>query len=102
MSDRPYAYICSPYRGDVEANTQKARQYCRDAYDAGYTPWAPHLYFPQFLSDADPQERAEGIAMALELLLLCDVLIVCGDETTEGMAQEIALAKELGIRIIRT
>lgn len=100
LDEKPYAYICSPYRGNVEANTENARSYCRQAYDDGYVPLAPHLYFPQFLNDSNPEERAAGLVMALELLLLCDVLIVFDDEITDGMAQEIELAKDLGIPIL--
>ncbi len=32
---RPLVYVCSPYAGDVEANVQKAREYCRYAKDQG-------------------------------------------------------------------
>lgn len=65
-------FICSPYRGDVKGNTEKAREYCRTAYDKGCIPVAPHLLFPQFLNESNEQERASGIAMGLELLLDCD------------------------------
>ena len=30
---RPIVYICSPYSGDVERNTEKARRYSRFAVD---------------------------------------------------------------------
>ena len=51
---RPIVYICSPYAGDVQANTEAARRYSRFAVETGYIPIAPHLLFPQFLNDADP------------------------------------------------
>ena len=47
----PLVYICSPYSGDTEENTEKARRYSRFAADAGTIPIAPHLLFPQFLSE---------------------------------------------------
>jgi len=97
MSDRPFAYICSPYRGDEEANAERARSYCREVIEAGYIPLAPHLYFPQFLSDNIPKEREAGMEMAAALLPQCRVLVVCGDNITEGMGREIRLAQELGI-----
>ena len=28
---RPVVYICSKFRGDIEANTEMARRYCRYA-----------------------------------------------------------------------
>ena len=58
---RPIVYICSPYAGDVSANVENARRYSRFAVDAGYIPIAPHLLFPQFLSDDDPKERQLGL-----------------------------------------
>ena len=40
---RPLVYICSPYSGDVDRNTEKARRYCRFAVDQGAIPLAAHL-----------------------------------------------------------
>ena len=55
---RPLVYICSPYSGDTEGNTEKARRYSRFAADAGTIPIAPHLLFPQFLSEETERELA--------------------------------------------
>lgn len=99
MTDRPFAYVCSPYRGDIEANTEWAREYCRQVYEAGYIPLAPHLLFPQFLKEEIPEEREAGLEMAAALIPMCRVLVVCGDEVSEGMAGEIALAERLNIPV---
>ena len=48
-------------RGDIERNTESARQYCRIVLDTGKIPIAPHLYFTQFLDDNDPSERRIGM-----------------------------------------
>ena len=98
-ADRPFAYVCSPFRGDTEANTERAREYCRQVFDAGYTPLAPHLIFPQFLNDGVPDEREAGIGMGTSLLPLCRVLLVCGNNITEGMKAEIQQAQRLGIEV---
>lgn len=82
-------YIASPYAGDVEKNVERAREYCSIAVKQGVLPVAPHLLFPQFLDDNSPQERVKGLEMAMELLLKCDELWVCGDRTTAGMTAEI-------------
>ena len=39
-------YICSPLRGDIEKNIQKAQGYCREAVDLwpDVIPIAPHVY----------------------------------------------------------
>jgi hypothetical protein len=97
MSDRPFAYVCSPFRGDAESNTEQARKYCRQVFDAGYAPIAPHIFFPQFLNDDVPKEREAGMSMGAALLPLCRVLVVCGDQITAGMKQELRHAKKFGI-----
>lgn len=97
MSDRPFVYVCSPYKGDVEKNVERARAYCRQVFEAGYHPVAVHLFFPQFLRDAVPEERAAGMAMGLALLPMCRALVICGDTISEGMKQEIIAAQSIGI-----
>ncbi len=54
---RPLVYICSPLSGAVKRNRENARRYCRFAVERGAIPLAPHLYFPQFMEDADPAQR---------------------------------------------
>ena len=58
---RPIVYICSPFAGDTEKNVEAAKRYSRYAVDAGYIPIAPHLLFPQFLNDDDPEECRLGL-----------------------------------------
>lgn len=95
--DMEKVFICSAFRGDVEENIRKAREYCRwAAMECGAIPIAPHLLFPQFLDDNDPVQREMGIEMGLELLAGCRRLFYFGD-VTEGIAKEIARARELGI-----
>lgn len=91
------AYICSPYRDNPEENRQKALQYCRKAFDEGYLPIAPHVYFPQFLDENT--EREQGLEMALQLLLECQEIWVFGPKVTEEMEIEINFAKRYGISI---
>lgn len=97
MADKRFAYVCSPFRGDAEANSERARGYSRQVYETGYTPLTPHLLFPQFLNDGIAEERAAGIEMSNALLARCSLLVVCGDKISEGMAAEIKLAEELNI-----
>lgn len=99
-----FVYICSPLRGDYEKNADNARTFCRViAKDCtfGVIPIAPHLYFPQFLNDGDPDERELGIKAGLALLETCEELWVFGiDDPSEGMRAEMERAKELGIPIL--
>lgn len=94
-----FIYIASPFRGAVEINTEKARSYCCQLVEEGKIPIAPHLYFPQFLKDDDPQERECSMAMNRKLLSFCEELRVFGEETTSGMEEEIRVARELGIPV---
>ena len=95
--NRPFAYVCSPFSGAPRSNIRKAKAYCRKLYEMGYTPIAPHLMFPQFVNDAIPSERKDGLDMATELLKRCRVVVICGDEISNGMMNEIATAKRMGI-----
>ena len=92
-------YICSPLRGDYDANIAAARTYCREAVEAGHLPVAPHIYLTQFLDDNKPEEHSLGLALGRQLLEDCDELWVYG-EPSEGMKAEIELAKKLGIKIV--
>ena len=89
---RPIVYICSPYSGAVEANTRKARSYCRFAVEQGYIPIAPHLLFPQFLDDNDEAERKLGLFFGTAIMSRCSEIWVFGDKPTQGMRSEIKRA----------
>ena len=85
--------LFTPYRDSPRVNVMRARQYCKFAVGRGRIPLAPHLYFPQFLSEVDEREKA--MDMNFELLRLCGEVWVFGDRITEGMAAEIAHAERL-------
>ena len=66
----PLVYVCSPYRGNIEENTRKAREYS--------------LF-----------ERNIAIHKINYVLLgLCKEVWVFGDVITEGMKREISVAKK--------
>lgn len=95
-------YICSPCRGDIEKNIEKAQRYCHEAVELwdDVIPIAPHVYFTQFLDDTKQEERAAGMDMGLSLLAMCDELWVYGIENpSEGMRSEIEYAKQHQIPI---
>lgn len=92
----PLVYIASPFAGDTERNTERARGYCRFAVSQKAIPLAPHLLYPQFMDDEDKQQREQGIRFALILLDKCDELWVFGNTISEGMSREIAKAKKKG------
>lgn len=96
---KPLVYIASPLSGDVEQNLEFARKACRYAIEQEATPFAPHLLYTQMLDDSSPADRQLGIEMGSQMLELCDELWLCGDRISEGMANEKALAEQLGIPV---
>lgn len=96
---RPLVFLCSPFAGDVAGNTEKARAFSRFAVERNCIPVAPHLLFPQFMDDADPNQRDLAVFMGLVLLSKCLELWVFGGVVTAGMSVELAKAKQRDIRI---
>ena len=96
---RPIVYICSPYAGNVGANVENARRYSRFAVDAGYIPIAPHLLFPQFLSDDNPKERQLGLFFGNALMSKCSEVWVFGSRISSGMESEIKRARWKNYRL---
>lgn len=90
-------FICSRYRGRVDLNREKARKYARQIIEAGYIPVVPHLLYPQFLDDLNPEERMLGITLGIEDLRECSEIWIFGTMISEGMQFEMSKAVELGI-----
>ncbi len=90
---RPLVYICSPYAGDTNSNIKAAQKYSQYAVAKGYIPFAPHLLFPQFLNDADPNERQLGLSFGNILMSKCAEVWVFGKRISAGMESEINRAK---------
>lgn len=83
---RPLAYITAPWSKNPHENAASAANYCRQVYDAGYSPVCPVLFLPLFLKDEIPQEHKDGIDIARDYLRRSHVLVVCGhaaDETVK-------------------
>ena len=95
----PIVYICSPYAGDTESNIKAAQKYSRFAVGKGYIPIAPHLLFPQFLSDADPAERKLGLFFGNALMSKCSEVWVFGKRISAGMEAEIKRARWKNYRL---
>jgi len=93
-------YICSPFRGDTQNNIEQAQRICHRVAMKQFIPFAPHLYFPQFLNDDNPQEREFGIETALEMMNMCSELWVFGDVISDGMKAEITHASKTG-RVVK-
>lgn len=96
---RGLVYVCSPYRGETERNTAYAKELTREVLEYGYTPITPHLYLTQALDDEIPKERELGLLAGQELLKRCEyILIGSRYGISEGMQQEIIIAREAGVK----
>lgn len=98
---RPLVYICSPYAGNVERNVNLAKVYSRFALQNSCIPITPHLLYPQFMDDSDPEERNLALFMGMVLLCKCEQLWVFGETISAGMSGEIEKAKKKNIPIRR-
>ena len=96
---RPMAFICSPYAGDVKDNVNNARRYSRYAVKQGTIPIAPHLLFPQFMDDTDPEQRELGIFFGLILMHRCSEVWAFGSIASPGMQTEITKARNRGMPV---
>jgi hypothetical protein len=92
-------YICSPYRGDIERNVSYARDMMRAVIDAGCIPVVPHLLLTQVLNDDNADERAKGLALGINMMDGCDLVLVCMlYGASSGMVNEIKHAIYKNIR----
>ncbi|HBR07644.1 MAG TPA: DUF4406 domain-containing protein [Clostridiales bacterium] len=92
-------YVASPYAGNIEKNTEYAKQACRSVMEQGHAFFAPHLLYPSLLDETNPAQRQLGIDMGLTMLSRCDELWAFGERISAGMESEICEAKRLGIPV---
>lgn len=97
--EKKIVFICSPYKGDIEVNTIRAKRYGRYAVNKQQVPIIPHLMYTQFLNENSYEERAKGLEMGLILLSKCQEIWVFGNRISKGMEMEIKQAKEMKLPI---
>lgn len=98
-SEKMLVYVASPYAGDIQYNTEFAKQACRAVMESGHAFFAPHLLYPAILDDAQPEQRQLGMEMGLSVLSRCDELWAFGDTVSKGMQAEIDAAESMGIPV---
>ena len=110
FATKPRVYICSPYRpialnpilaaNELIENLRLAKDAAAFASLRGCEPIVPHLYYPQFLDDNDPTERALGMELGLKALRACDELWIISPRISSGMSAEIKEAQKCGIPVL--
>lgn len=93
-------FICSPYRGDIQANTARARALCALAIQEGHAPFAPHLFYPAILDDTVASERDAGIRCGIAWLDACNEVWATDGERSDGMRAELERAATAGKPIV--
>ena len=98
------AYICSPLSAPdakgISHNMDMARFYM-EKMKALYhcRTFASHAYLPLMLDDSIPEERETALRIGMELMNLCEALIICGRRVSSGMAGEVREAFAKGMAV---
>ena len=96
MKNKVFAYVCAPFEKDGFP-VRETQEYSQSLFRLGYIPICPNVMFAAFLSNTVPSQKQARQDMSLEVLRRCRILVVCGNNITEEMTQEILLEERLGI-----
>lgn len=97
--DKPLIYVCAAYSGTDDYN--RILKFGQYVVNKGYIPIIPHTMLHGVIDNANPQQRADGLEVARQLIKMCDAVWVFGREksASEGMTAEIKLAGDFGIPV---
>lgn len=76
-----------------------ARRFCAFAVSARQIPLAPHLHYPQFMDDTDPDARELAMFFNRILLSKCEQLWAYIRRVSAGMRAEIDWAHQMDIPV---
>lgn len=99
-------YVCSPLSAPTRAETLKNMYHAR-SYEKIVSKRlkcraiAPHGYMPEFIDEYNYFERILALNFGRSFLSICDGLVICGNRITDGMREEIKVARQKGIPIYR-
>lgn len=93
QEDSFLVYICHPYRAKdmkgVKENFRSVKRYAKQAHKLGFTPIVPHINSAHIfgMTGGDDHDITQ---YDFALLSVCDLMWVCGDDTSGGMKKEIS------------
>jgi len=97
-------YIAHPIGGNVSANIAEVLAIVKEMNltRPDLQPFAPYIVDCLAMDDAIPEQRLRGTENNRTFFdyHMFDVLYLCGDRISAGMAEEIRWAQSLGIRIV--
>ena len=96
-SDKKIVYVSSPSMEDDRGNIEDARRFCNYVFNCGAVPFAPQLFFSQFLDLTRAENRTKTINSGIVVLAECDELWAFGDRISETMRLELQVADGLSI-----
>jgi len=96
-SDKKLVYVSSPSLENGKRNVEDARRFCNFVFNCGAVPFAPQLFFPQFLDMAFAENRKNAINAGIVVLAECDEVWAFGDRFSENMLLELQVADGLAI-----
>lgn len=101
IAESKLAYICSPYRENIELHIQIAKRISVKAFNKGYLPLCLHTFLEGVTGLKEEFDRPFILATCLDYLKKCDVVIVNTNHAlTKGMKAELDLARELKKEIL--
>jgi len=96
-SDKKLVYVSSPFTEDDKGNLYDARRYCNYVFNCGAVPFAPQLFFPQFLDMTLTENRTKVVNFGIVILAECDEVWAFGDRISESMRLELQVADGLAV-----
>lgn len=99
----PVVLVLTPWESGPKGRVRQYIRMCiRDCLVREEIPWASHVMFAwtEALYDDDPEQRAEGLAVAKQMSKRCDLIAVYSDlGVTSGMREVLTFAAFQGKKI---
>ena len=97
MNNKPWAYVSSAWSSNKMQAKKVAKRYCRQLYNAGYTPICSLLTLQETLDLTVADERKDFLDMSEDLLRRSRILVLCGTGVDETVLNDIAIANRFHI-----
>lgn len=73
------------------------QRYCRQLYEAGYTPICPLLSLPEVIDVSNADEYKDYMDISEDMLRRSRILVVCGAGVNETVLTDIAIANRFHV-----
>ncbi len=97
MNNKPWAYVTSAWNEDRSKAKRSAKRYCRQLYEAGYTPICPLLSLPEIIDITNADEFKDYMDISEDMLRRSRILVVCGSAVNETVLTDVAIANRFHV-----